>query len=183
MSAWIPLAVGSGLGILKYMEEKKDEPRQRKIEQTKARYYPWLGLAPQTVKSPSLWGHLGAGASQGLGVAHLLGLGFKGAEGEEGEVPVLGDGSNSLGEEEFNAYDRYVANPETDRQIGAPPAYVPPGWQAPQLTPEQVQTQRMEQSFQVRPDQGPMSTAGRMYYDPMRGVWMVGDEKGFRDRD
>lgn len=147
MSAWVPIAIGSGLGLMKYMEDKKDEPRKRKIEEAKARYYPWVGLAPKDVQKASVWDTVGGGALAGAQIASNLGLGFGGEEAAAEEaVPVLGDGQNAYGEDEFNAYDRYVMG--FDGNEMPEPAYVPPGEnvQYPGLGAEWAQDKKVAQS-------------------------------------
>jgi hypothetical protein len=63
---------GSGLGLLRTMEQKPEADYQRKVAEATARYSPWTGLAPQQVVEPDMMGNIMqggvAGAQLGQGI-------------------------------------------------------------------------------------------------------------------
>lgn len=171
MSAWIPLAIGGGLGLLRYMEAKKEAPRKRKIEETKARYYPWLRLAPETVDDPSLMENVLGGAMGGSQVASNLGLKLGGGEADvvpmedftNPDVPPPMEGEQQIVRQEHPLDGKIVGDDSYSDK------YLKSKWFSPSQA-EAAQTATMtETTFKARPDQ---HGRGQLLIQDAQGRWV-----------
>lgn len=103
---WVPLAVGAGLGLLKYGADAQKEKKDRELQAATARLSPWTGMHPGAVKSADLLGNVLQGGTAGA----MFGQQFDGGGQQQ---PMAGQMGGFEDPNQMNPYEQMMGKKQS----------------------------------------------------------------------